>query len=235
MNIGSILFLITARKGSEGLPNKNFKEFLGHPLIYRSYDFAKKNARYNDKICISTNDENIINFFIKQGVEIPFKRPESLSTKTSTSDSVIEHALSFYESRGKIFDYVMLLQPTSPFRAKDDFDKIIAKMDSKTEMVVSVKDCKANPYFNMFIENSKQNLSRLIDSVNYTRRQDAPKVYAYNGAYYFFKVSSFKKEKSMNFINIKKFLMPEWQSIDIDTIEDWDLALYYEKKYLRND
>lgn len=235
MNIGDILFLITARKDSEGLPNKNFKEFLGNPLIYHSYDFAKKNARKNDEICISTNDETIINFFKKQGVEIPFKRPESLSTKTSTSDSVIKHALSYYESKGKMFDYVMLLQPTSPFRTKEDFDKIIAKMDQNTDMVVSVKDSKDNPYFNMFVENSKKDLMRLINSANYNRRQDVPKVYAYNGTYYFFRVSAFKNKNSMSFVKVKKFLMPTWQSVDIDTIEDWDLALYYAKKYLRND
>jgi N-acylneuraminate cytidylyltransferase len=235
MNIGSILFLITARKGSEGLPNKNFKKFLGNPLIYHSYDYAKKIAREKDTICISTNDEMIINFFENKGIKIPFKRPENLSTKTSSSDSVIDHALAFYESKGEKFEYVMLLQPTSPFRKKRDFDKITAKMDKNTDMIVSVKNCKDNPYFNMFFENSNKHLKGLVEPTRYNRRQDVPKVYAYNGAYFFFKVSSFRKGNNMNFKKIKKFLMPEWQSVDIDTKDDWDLAIYYSNKQLNND
>jgi CMP-N,N'-diacetyllegionaminic acid synthase len=234
MNIGAILFLITARKGSEGLSNKNFKEFLGKPLIYHSYNFAEKTARVGDEICISTNDEVIINFFEEKGIEIPFKRPEDLSTNFSSSDSVIDHALTFYESQGKKFEYVMLLQPTSPFREKKDFDEIIAKMDKKTDMVVSVRDCKDNPYFNMFVENSKEHLASLVDSPRYNRRQDAPKVYTFNGAYYFFKVSSFRRDNNINFRKVKKFLMPEWQSVDIDTKDDWDLAIYYSSKHLKN-
>lgn len=232
MNIGPILYLIPARKGSEGLPKKNFKKLFGKPLIFWSYDFAKKIAREEDQICISTNDELIIDYCIKKEVEIHFIRPDFLSKKNSTTDSVINHALKFFESKGKIFEYIMLLQPTSPFRFVNDYKQILSLLDKNIDMVVSVKECKDNPYFNMYIENSNGGLKQLNSSNHYTRRQDTPKVYGSNGAFYFFKVTSFKLKNKIDFKNIKKYLMPNWQSIDIDTIEDWDLAVYYGKKYL---
>ena len=230
MSLGKILFLITARKGSEGLPNKNFKTFLDFPLIHHSFKFATSVAREEDEVCISTNDHQIIDFYASKNNPLPFIRPESLSTNKSSSDSVIAHALEYYKSCGVFFEYVMLLQPTSPLRVKDDFTAIVNLMDSDTEMVVSVKNCKDNPYFNMFTEDSNYHLQTLVECETITRRQDVPTVYAYNGAFYFFKVSAFAKNNKMIFDKIKKHLMPIYRSIDIDTQEDWDLAVYYAKK-----
>jgi CMP-N,N'-diacetyllegionaminic acid synthase len=227
----SILFLITARKGSQGLPNKNTKIFGDKTLVQHSYDFASLVARKQDEICISTNDEKIIHLFQTQNIPIHFKRPEGLSTKKSTSDSVISHALDFFEASGRKFDYVLLLQPTSPFRIEKDFVEIIQLADIQTEMIVSVKKCKDSPYFNQFKESETQWLKPIIDSNTFTRRQDVPKTYAYNGAYYFFRVDAFEKKNKMDFSQIKKFEMPSWRSIDIDTYDDWELAEFYLIKY----
>ena len=226
-----ILFLITARKGSRGLPEKNIKVLDNKPLIQYSYDFATSVQGSNDEICISTNDEKIIRHFEEQKKKVHFKRPDELSTSQSTSDSVIEHALNFFETQGSNFDYVMLLQPTSPFREKKDFENIIKLMHQETEMVVSVKECKDSPYFNQFKENNSHHLVPIVEAPTITRRQDVPKTYAYNGAFYLFKVASFKKEMKMNFDKIKKYVMPTWRSIDIDTPEDWELALHYLNRF----
>ena len=231
MGSSNILFLITARKGSQGLPNKNMKVLGDFPLIQYSFDFATAVADSNDVVCISTNDENISAHFERQNAPLHFMRPDHLAIKTSTSDSVIQHALDFFKSKGEQFDYVFLLQPTSPFRLEEDFFKIKKAMGTLTEMVVSVKKCKDSPYFNQFKESEEQNLEPIIVSKTFTRRQDVPPTYAYNGAYYYFRVDAFEKKSKMEFSQIKKFVMPSWRSIDIDTYEDWELAEFYLTKY----
>lgn len=228
-----ILFLITARKGSRGLPGKNIKTLGEKPLVQYSYDFAASVQGFNDEICISTNDEKIIQYFSAKGHKLHFKRPDELSTSQSTSDSVIEHALKFFEKQGSNFEYVMLLQPTSPFREKIDFENIFKLMKQETDMVVSVKECKDSPYFNQFKENESQHLVPIVEAPTITRRQDVPKTYAYNGAFYFFKVASFNKEMKMSFNKIRKYVMPIWRSIDIDTQEDWELALHYVNRFIK--
>lgn len=232
----SILFLIPARKGSQGLPDKNTKIFGDKALVQHSYDFASLVARKQDEICVSTNDEKIIHLFETQNIPIHFKRPEDLSTSESTSDSVISHALDFFKANGRKFDYVLLLQPTSPFRIEEDFLKIIQLVDAQTEMIVSVKKCKDSPYFNQFKESEEQWLIPIIDANTFSRRQDVPKTYAYNGAYYYFQVDAFENKNKMEFTQIKKFEMPAWRSIDIDSYEDWELAEFYLTKYIpKND
>ena len=233
MSINSILFLITARKGSQGLPNKNMKVLGDFPLIQYSYDFATAVADSNDVVCISTNDETISAHFEAQNVPLHFMRPDHLATKTSTSDSVIQHAIDFFKAQGKQFEYVFLLQPTSPFRLEEDFYAIKEAMEPRTEMVVSVKMCKDSPYFNQFKESDDQRLEPIIESKTFTRRQDVPPTYAYNGAYYYFRVDAFEKKSKMEFDQIKKFEMPSWRSIDIDTYEDWELAEFYLTKYTK--
>lgn len=228
-----ILFLITARKGSKGLPEKNIKVLESKPLIQYTYDFAASVQGPEDEICISTNDEKIIQYFEDQKVKFHFKRPSELATSHSTSDSVVEHALNFFERQGTNFDYVMLLQPTSPFREKNDFENIIKLMNQETDMVVSVKECKDSPYFNQFKEDESKHLVPIVKTPTITRRQDVPKIYAYNGAFYFFKTTSFKKEMKMSFDRIKKYVMPTWRSIDIDTPEDWELALHYINRFIK--
>tara|TARA_B110000027_G_scaffold134181_1_gene165380 strand:- start:901 stop:1614 length:714 start_codon:yes stop_codon:yes gene_type:complete len=233
MNSSSnILFLITARKGSEGLKNKNMKLLGEYPLIQYSYDFAKSVTTSKDIICISTNDKNIFTHFKKLNIPIHFNRPDHLAKSTSLSDDVIEHALNFFKNDNKSFQYIFLLQPTSPFRLKEDFHKIKSLMTDDTEMVVSVKKCKDSPFFNQFKEGKNKTLVPLIENKKFKRRQDLPITYAYNGAYYYFRVNSFEKTNKMEFKKVKKFEMPFWRSTDIDTHEDWELAELYLKKYI---
>lgn len=231
MGSSNILFLITARKGSQGLPNKNMKVLGNFPLIQYSYDFATAVASSNDVVCVSTNDKNIYAHFDSKNEPLHFMRPDNLALETSTSDSVIQHALDFFKTQGKQFEFVFLLQPTSPFRLEEDFFAIKKAMGTQTEMVVSVKKCKDSPYFNQFKESEEQSLEPIIESKTFTRRQDVPPTYAYNGAYYYFRVDVFEKKSKMEFSQIKKFEMPSWRSIDIDTYEDWELAELYLTKY----
>lgn len=221
-----ILFVIPARAGSKGLPGKNVKILGDQPLVNYSINFAIQNLKKGDQLCISTNDLEVIDIAKKLNVDIPFKRPDELAKDNSTSQDVILHAISFFESKGFQFDAILLLQPTSPFRIQEDFESIIDAYSEDCEMVVSVKESKENPYFNLFEQNENGFLNKSKPG-NYTRRQDCPPVYAYNGSMYLIRVDAIKSKLISDFTKIKKVIMPPQRSIDIDTFEDWKLAEFH--------
>lgn len=221
-----ILYLIPARAGSKGLPGKNIKFLGGKSLISYSINFAMKNIKDEDEICISTDDLNVIKIADNLGIDVPFLRPKELSSDTSTTYDVIMHALDYYEKGGKTFDCVLLLQPTSPFRNQEDFENLILTYNDDLDMVVSVKSSKENPYFTLF-EEDELGLLNKSKSGNFQRRQDCPKVFAYNGSMYLIKVAALKSKTISEFKKIKKIVMPEERSIDIDTMADWIMAEFY--------
>lgn len=223
-----ILYLIPARKGSKGLPGKNTKLLGDKPLIEYSIDFALNNVKNDDTLCISTNDEAVIAIAESKGITIPFIRPEELANDNASSHDVIIHAINQYEKLNQTFNAVLLLQPTSPFRIQDDFTNLIKEYSVDTDMVVSVKLAKENPYFTLFEENSEGFLNKSKIG-NYERRQDCPEVYAFNGSMYLINIESIKKSRIAELKNIKKIIMPEERSVDIDTLADWTLAEFYLK------
>lgn len=223
-----ILFLIPARSGSKGLPGKNTKLLGAKALIEYSIDFALENFTNSDELCISTNDALVLEIAKKRGIKIPFIRPHQLSNDTASSYDVIMHALNHYETINKKFDAVLLLQPTSPFRKNEDLQGLIKEFDKNVDMVVSVKIAKENPYFTLF-ENSSDGFIEKSKLGLFDRRQDIPEVYAFNGSMYLISVDSLKKSKLGDFKKIKKIIMPEERSVDIDTLADWSLAEFYLK------
>ncbi len=96
-------------------------------------------------------------------------------------------------------------------------------------MVVSVKLAKENPYFTLFEENHEGFLNKSKVG-NFERRQDCPEVYAFNGSMYLINIESIKKSRIAELKNIKKIIMPEERSVDIDTLADWTLAEFYLNK-----
>ena len=221
-----ILYLIPARAGSKGLPGKNTKILGNKPLVNYTIDFALKNMKMGDELCISTNDNEVIQIASSLGIDLPFKRPEELASDTSSTYDVIMHAINHYEQKKMFFDLVLLLQPTSPFRTQEDFNNILNNYHEELEMIVSVKKSKENPYFNLFEENELEFLTKSKES-NFERRQDCPEVFAFNGSMYLMKVSALKTCTINNFKKIKKMIMPDERSIDIDTFADWKLAEFY--------
>ena len=145
-----ILYLIPSRKGSKSLPGKNTKLLGDKPLILYSIDFALNNMSSDDELCITTNDFEVFEIAKSKGVRIPFIRPEELASDNASTYDVIVHAINYYTGLNKNFDAILLLQPTSPFRSKGDFEQLINSYDENTDMVVSVKIAKENPYFTLF-------------------------------------------------------------------------------------
>ena len=216
------LFLITARGGSKGIPGKNSKPFAGKPLLYYAIDTARELAS-DDDICLSTDADDIIRAAEAYGLHVPFKRPEHLATDQSGSYEVMLHALDFYRQQNRLYDTLVLLQPTSPFRTAQHVREALALYSNDLDMVVSVTESANNPYYNLFEENTDGYLNRSKES-NFIRRQDCPAVYAYNGAVYVINVASLVQKPLSQFGKVKKYIMSAGDSVDLDTPLDWAFA-----------
>lgn len=223
------LILIPARAGSKGLPGKNVKVLGSKPLVAHTIEFALGIQKENDVICISSNDEQVLAIAGAYGIDIPFKRPEELSDDKSGMNEVIIHALQHYETKGKKFDSVLLLQPTSPFRKKTDFTKLSELFNSGCDMAVTVRLTKDNPYFNLFEENDQGFLQK-SKACSAATRQEVPEVFAFNGSMYLIRVVSLLNSAIHRLEKIAKLVLPDERSIDIDNMKDWLIAEYYLSK-----
>ncbi|MBQ7941484.1 MAG: acylneuraminate cytidylyltransferase family protein [Muribaculaceae bacterium] len=217
------LYVIPARGGSKGISGKNIKPLAGKPLIAYSIDLARKFADDSD-ICVSTDDMEIIGIVEKMGLKVPFVRPAELATDHSGTYEVLLHALDYYTSKGIHYDTIVLLQPTSPFRTADDIRRCIELYTPDIDMVVSVKPAATNPYYNAFETDGNGFLHISKGEGNYTRRQDAPKVWEYNGAVYVINTESLRRMKLGEFPRRRMCEMSEEHSLDLDTLTDWLIA-----------
>lgn len=217
------LVIIPARGGSKGIPRKNIRPFKGKPLIHYAIDVARSIACDED-ICVSTDDDEIIESVQSYGLKVPFKRPGHLATDTCGTDDVLRHALSHYEKSGRKYDNIILLQCTSPFRTANHVNDALSLYTNDCDMVVSVTEAKANPYYNCFEESEEGFLRVSKGSGDIHRRQDCPKVWEYNGAVYVINTESLKREPLSRFRKVLKYEMDALHSIDLDTPLDWEIA-----------
>lgn len=217
------LVIIPARGGSKGIPHKNIKILGGKPLICRAIDNARSVAPDTD-ICVSTDDPEIIQTVESYGLKVPFVRPAELAADNSGTYEVLLHALSFYERQGRSYDAIILLQPTSPFRRDEYISEALKLYSPDIDMVVSVTEARANPYYNCFEADSNGFLHISKGDGGYVRRQDAPKVWEYNGAIYIINPQSLKRESLGEFKRRRMYEMDELHSLDLDTPLDWRIA-----------
>jgi CMP-N,N'-diacetyllegionaminic acid synthase len=216
------LFIIPARAGSKGIPGKNHKILGAFPLIQYSINYARHFVS-DSQICISTDDAAILELAKQLNLAVPFVRPKELSGDTASANDVIQHAINYYKSIGQFFTTVVYLQPTSPFRLKKHLSEAYQYYtNEQADMVVSVCESHLNPYFSLFEENEQGYLKRSKTLPNgIDRRQDAPKVYTYNGSIYMISIKALQSKPLHQLEKIKKYIMSEDYLIDIDTMKDW--------------
>lgn len=214
-----ILAIIPARGGSKGIPRKNIKKISGKPLIAWTIEESKK-SRYLDRIIVSTEDEEIAEISKSFGAEVPFLRPKELSEDTTPGIEPILHAIEALPG----YDYVMLLQPTSPLRTVEDIDMIISLMIEKDyKSMVSVCLSDKTPSW-MFKLTQEDNLESYVQEEVVTRRQEGEELYSLNGAIYLINSKELTNNKSFFTSNTKGFVMPKERSFDIDDSVDFKIC-----------
>ena len=133
----SVLAVIPARGGSKGLPGKNILPLAGKPLIAWSID-AANGSQYIDRCIISTDDKDISDVAKKYGGNVPFLRPSHLANDDSPTIDVLVHTLQYFKNQSVEFDYLVLLEPTSPLRDSDDIDSAINLLHQNREIADSI-------------------------------------------------------------------------------------------------
>lgn len=215
----NVLALITARGGSKGIPRKNLRPLAGRSLIDWSIQAARQ-SRYVDRLIISSDDDEIIEKARRQGCEAPFVRPAHLARDDTGSMPVIVHAIETLERR---YDYLLLLQPTSPFRTGNDIDRILSFcVEGEIEAAVSVTRLKKHPMFMYSIDQGR--LKSLLPAAGQLRRQEMPAAYEHNGALYVARTDWLLKHQSFTLPEVHAFITQGAINLDIDTPEDWDYA-----------
>lgn len=219
------LYLIPARGGSKGIPGKNIRPLGGVPLIGHSIRQALKVADPAD-VVVSTDATDIADVARAEGASVPFIRPAQYATDTASSRSVILHAADFMEQAGHHYDAVVLLQPTSPLRTADDILAAISAFENadRPQMAVTVCEARTNPYYGAFEADTDGFLHISKGDGQYTRRQDAPKVWEFNGAVYVIDINALRHEEISRLSRIVPVPMPAERSIDLDTLADWQRA-----------
>ncbi|NUW26223.1 acylneuraminate cytidylyltransferase family protein [Arcobacter butzleri] len=213
-----IVSIIPARGGSKGLPGKNIIDLAGKPLIAWTIEASLK-SKYITKTIVSSDNNNILEISKKFGVET-IKRPDELALDTTPTEPVIEHVLKSLENIEQ-YDYLILLQPTSPLRDEKDIDSAIKLLiQKKVSALISTKEID-NKILKAFKNNENGYLEGIANNkYPFMRRQDLPKTFMPNGAIYIVSVKDFLKTKRLFTDKTISFEMSEEKSFDIDTKED---------------
>lgn len=209
-----ILGVITARGGSKGIPRKNVVDIGGKPLIGWTINAARQSVLL-DRVVLSSDDEEIMSVSSGLGCEVPFRREALLSGDAATSADVVMDCLR----RLPGYDYVVLLQPTSPLRTADDIDCAIRMcIDQAAPACVSVCEVEESPHW-MYVLQQGGGMVPIIENC-YSRRQDLPLVYRLNGAVYVAQTDWFSEKKVFMDETTVAYVMPRDRSVDIDGSED---------------
>lgn len=234
INQERVLAIIPARGGSKGLPRKNLAEFCGKPLIAWSI-LSALNSKLIDDVVVSTDDLQIANIAMNFGASVPFIRPSELASDDSKTIDVVKHALEFLEKLGKTFEYIVLVEPTSPIRATNDLDAMITKLQDKAlefDGLVSIGEVKHHPNLLKIIDgNTLKRFSDLLP--NTTRRQDDSKVYFPFGVGYVVKVNALKKENTFYTNRCTYFKLQPLQCVEIDDANDLRIAEMFMKEFMQ--
>ncbi len=219
----TFLGIIPARGGSKGLPGKNIKELCGKPLIAWSIESGLK-SKYLDEVIVTTDSKDIANIAKQYGASVPFLRPDVLASDTATSFDAIKHTIEFYKNEmKKEFDYIVLLEPTSPLREARDIDIAIEQLfNSNADSIVGI--CKTedqNPAFLVF-KNEKDFISGYENhDMKVLRRQDIKDVYFFEGTIYISKTDVLLNKKTFYHENTIGYVVPKYKSLEIDDIDDF--------------
>jgi CMP-N-acetylneuraminic acid synthetase len=222
----SFLAVIPARGGSKRLPRKNVLDLAGKPLISWSIE-AALDCSSLDEVMVTTDDDEIAEVAKRHGAKVPFLRPEYLASDTATSFDAIKHAIDYYrEELGKNFDFVVLLQPTSPLRNSHNISEAIKLLVEKNaDAVISVCEVDHSPLWmnTLPVDHSMEKFLR--EEVKNVRSQDLPQNYRLNGAIYICRTERLLEAKTF-FIskNIFAYIMSKDTSIDIDDGFDFKLV-----------
>lgn len=223
INNRRVIAIIPARGGSKGVPQKNIRVICGKPLIVWTIEKALK-SRFIDELIVTTDDDEIARISAAAGASVPFRRPPELATDTAPTMAAIEHALDHFRSeRGQVFEYVVLLEPTSPLREDDDVDRMLQRLDDMRDAydsIISVGEVAEHP--SIVKRLAGDSLAPFCPELQTTtRRQDNEAAYFPYAVGYIAKTSSLAAERTFYGKRATHFRIKRYQKYEIDDPYDF--------------
>ncbi|EKD55794.1 MAG: Acylneuraminate cytidylyltransferase [uncultured bacterium] len=226
----SFLAVIPARGGSKRIPRKNIIEVAGKPLLAWTIEAAHK-SKYVTRTVVTSEDKEILDVARRYDADV-IERSNELANDYAASEPVILDAIEKLEKLGNVYDYVILLQPTSPLRNNIDIDMAVERLiNSDADSLISVYEPEHSPC-KAFVMNKDNYIESLLKGKEpFMRKQDLPKIFMPNGAIYITKINNFKCTMNLCPAKTIPFVMTLEKSIDVDTASDLEKI----KMYLCND
>ncbi len=221
INGKTILGIIPARGGSKRLPKKNIKMIANKPLLLWTLE-AGKQSKFIDRLIVTSDDEQILKISTENGADI-VRRPSELSEDRTSTYDAIKHTI---EKMKEDYDYICLLQPTSPLRHSGHIDEALEQLiEKKSDAIISVSEMNENPHWSNTLNEDNDMSKFLKPEIKNKRSQDLKKYYHVNGAIYICRTDMLLAQKTF-FIksNIYAYIMNKECSIDIDDEFDFLLA-----------
>lgn len=216
--------IIPARGGSKRIPRKNVKAFHGKPMIAYSIEAAQSSGCF-EKIIVSTDDAEIASVAKAYGADVPFWRPANISDDYATTMDVMAHAVRWCEKEGWSLDAVCCLYATAPLIEPEDLRKGYQLLQTAgTQFVFSATSF---PFpIQRAIKVDKQGFASMFCPENeHVRSQDLEESYHDAGQFYWGTPRAFLDKLSMFSSHSRVVVLPRERVQDIDTPEDWALAL----------
>lgn len=217
-----VLALVPARAGSKGLPDKNIRPFCGKPLLQWSVEHGLA-SRYVDRVVVSTDSDTYADIARKAGADVPFLRPPSLASDTSTSFDAILHAVDTLVGQGETYAILVLLEPTSPLRMPEDIDGALDLLLSTpgAESVVSVARVESqHPAFLMKMAASGF-LEPYLPDFKPCRRQDISPLHFLEGTVYASRIDALRRHGGFHHGKTIGYEVPPYRSFEVDSPEDF--------------
>jgi N-acylneuraminate cytidylyltransferase/CMP-N,N'-diacetyllegionaminic acid synthase len=225
MSTGRVLGVIPARGGSKGIPGKNVKPIADKPLIAWTIE-AALSSQHIDHLIVSTDSKQIAEVAQGFGADVPFLRPSDLAADETPGIDPILHAVGAVAG----FDWVVVLQPTSPLRSSADIDGCIQlAINGGTSSAVSICEASDHPEWTFSLSADRELIKYSGGGVS-NRRQELQSCYILNGAIYVANIDWMRREKSLIGPGTLGFVMPKDRSVDIDDYFDFKIAEFLLKE-----
>lgn len=220
-----VLAVVPARRGSKGLPLKNIRLLGGKPLLTWPIRAARQSS-FIDRIIISTEDPEFADIAMKAGADVPFLRPAELATDISPSIDFLLDAVDKLAANGEQYDYLILLEPTSPLTETSDIDtalQTIVSRQSDADAIVGVTAMTTtHPAFAVRIDTGGLIQPHAVTSFGQLpRRQDIEPLYSMDGSLYISTIDALRRERSFYHNRTMPYVTPRWKSFEIDDLVDF--------------
>lgn len=225
--------LIPARGGSKRLPRKNILPFMGKPMIAHTIEAALASGLF-EQVVVSTEDREIADIAVQHGATLAH-RDTALATDKATVRSVAADFLNSEQAAGRSYDLLCVLYATAPMRTAEDIQGVYNLIEPGVcHHALAVCEYQQSPHQALKIISEAGDISPMWPDLVAMRSDALPEFVVDNGSTYFVITKDFLKDQNFYASNMRGYKMERWQSVDLDTLEDFEIAQFFAEKYWKN-